>query len=395
MSWADAVVVVLLLGAAWSGFRRGFISSMTALVGALAGVVAALLLAPVPMGWVSDGTAQIAIAIACVILGVGLGEVGGGALGAWLSRRITWRPARVVDVVLGLLGHTAAVLVVIWLIAIPLASSPVPVLSSAVRSSAVLRWVDGFMPGSWQSLPDRMRRLLDDSGFPAVLDPLTPTPDTPVAPPDPAVTQLTAVRTAAASVLKVRGQAPSCSRAIEGSGFVIAPERLLTNAHVVAGTKTVDVEENGRRLAATVVEFDPETDVAVLAVPGLTAAPLTFATGADAKSGTGAVVVGYPLDGPLTLGAARVRADFTLHGPDIYDARNVDRKVYTLRADVRAGNSGGPLLATDGRVLGVIFGAAVDKPDVGFALTNAQVEDVVAGAAADSTPVGTGACATG
>lgn len=391
MSWVDAVVVVLLAGAAWSGLRRGLINTTITLVGALGGAVVAIKLAPLLMDKVEDTAAKIAIAVAFVVVGVGIGEVAGGIVGKAISERITWTPAKVVDKALGLIGHTAVILVVIWMVAVPLASVPAPWLSAAVRSSAVLGGVDRVMPDGLRGVSDRMRQLLDDSGFPAILSPLTPTPNASVDPPDPAITQLAAVEQAGRSVLKVRGRAPSCAKAIEGTGFVVGPERLLTNAHVVAGTNRVTVEQDGKTLPATVVSYDSNLDVAVLAVPGLTRPALTWAD-QPAERGQDVVAAGYPLDGPFTLTPGRISDRIQLRGPNIYDSQTVTREVYTIRGAIRSGNSGGPLLSTDGRVLGVVFGAGIDRPDVGFVLTAAAVADQLKKGLADTDPVNTGAC---
>jgi hypothetical protein len=126
-------------------------------------------------------------------------------------------------------------------------------------------------------------------------------------------------------------------------------------------------------------------------VPGLGVRPLPFA---DKPAGPDddAIVAGYPEDGPFFVGPARVRDRTQIRGPDIYDARTVTREVYSIRADVRSGNSGGPLLAPDGSVYGVIFAAAVDQPDTGFALTAAEVSgDARAGSSA-AGQVSTGDC---
>lgn len=391
MNFVDALVVVLLLGAAWSGFRRGFINSSIALVGAVGGAVVGIKAAPLLMSHVDDNAAKVAIGIACVILGVGIGEIAGATVGRALSQRLTWRPARTLDHGLGLISHTVAVLVVTWMIAIPLASTPYPWIASPVRSSTILGAVDQVMPSGVRDISTRMRQLFDDSGFPAILDPLTPSPDVQVSAPDLGPAASAKVKQAGLSVLKVRGTADSCSRRIEGSGFVIGPGRLLTNAHVVAGTDQLTVLQGTSTLRATVVLYDPNRDVAVLDVPDMTRPALRFSPTA-ATTGDSAVPAGYPLDGPFVLTPGRIRSKITLNGPNIYSSATVDRDVYTLRANVRAGNSGGPLLAPDGSVLGVVFGAAIDKPDIGFALTAAEVAPVVAAGLVDSTAADTGAC---
>ena len=391
MTVVDVIVVLLVIAAAVSGFRQGFITAMFTLVTAVAGAIVAIQLAPLLMAHVDDPTAKIAIGIACVVVGVGVGEVAGSTVGRAISQRISWRPAQAVDRTLGLFGYAVAVLMVIWLIAVPLASVPYPWLSSAIRGSSVLAGVNAVMPSKAQDISAQLREVFNDSGFPAILDPLAATPITSVAPPDPGAGSTEAVAVAGDSILKVRSVAESCSRSMEGTGFVIGAGKLLTNAHVVAGSNSATVEFAGRTLDATVVLYDAQRDLAVLDVPGLTAAPLRFAS-APAAVGADAIVAGYPLDGPYTLTPARVRASIQLRGPNIYSSATVTREVYTLRAQVRPGNSGGPLLAPDGAVLGVIFGAAIDETDVGFALTAAEVAPVVQAGLSDQTAASTEAC---
>jgi S1-C subfamily serine protease len=212
-----------------------------------------------------------------------------------------------------------------------------------------------------------------------------------------------AVRAARRSIVKVTGVAPSCARSVEGTGFVYAPQRVMTNAHVVAGVRapTVDLggsgatgsgngSGNGSRLPARVVRYDPRRDVAVLYVPRLRRPPLRF-TG-PAASGAAAVVAGFPDNGPFTAVAARIRAIQQARGPDIYQRAQVTREVYAVRAPVRPGNSGGPLLAPDGRVYGVVFAAAADDPDTGYALTAAEVAADAAAGRGATEPVSSQGC---
>lgn len=392
MSIVDAVLVVLLVLAAVSGFRQGLIAAMLTLIGAVAGAIVGIRLAPVLMAWVDDSSAKIALGVACVVVFVGVGEYAGSAVGRSLSRRVTWSPARGVDKTLGLFGHALAVLLVAWLIAIPLASVPVPWLSSALRSSAILGRVDEVVPDGAREIPARLGELFDDSGFPAILDPLAPTPTIAVEAPDPALAADPVVAAVRPSILKIKTSSEQCGRGTEGSGFVVGDGRVMTNAHVVAGSSRAIVEVEGERLPADVVVYDAERDLAVLDVEGLDLPALTFAA-ETADTGQDAIVAGYPLDGPFTVTPARIRQQVQLRGPDIYSSSQVVRDVYTVRGSVRSGNSGGPLLATDGEVLGVVFGASIDDPDVGFVLTAEEVAPVLAQGLAAGEPVATGACA--
>jgi S1-C subfamily serine protease len=176
---------------------------------------------------------------------------------------------------------------------------------------------------------------------------------------------------------------------------VYARERVMTNAHVVAGVERpyVAVPGGGAPVPAEVVYFDPDIDLAVLAVPGLTAAPLAFEQSL-ADTGDPAVVAGYPGGGPLDSSAARIRAVIDARGEDIYGRAGVVREVYAFRGTVVAGNSGGPLLAPDGEVLGVVFASAVGDSSTGYALTAPQVSAAAARGRSATSPVDTGSCRT-
>jgi S1-C subfamily serine protease len=194
-----------------------------------------------------------------------------------------------------------------------------------------------------------------------------------VPPPDNAVLKTAALRDTQRSIVKVVGTAPECQRRIEGTGFVYARQRVMTNAHVVAGVRGASqvITLGGRQHRGRVVLYDPKRDIAVLYVPDLPAPSLRF-NGA-AQSRDPAVVAGFPKNHPFTAVAARVRAKQRAKGPDIYHAGQVTRQIYAIRGRVEPGNSGGPLLAADGTVYGVIFAAALDDPETGYALTAHEV----------------------
>lgn len=397
MNWVDALVIALALLAAISGARQGVVIALPALVGVVAGAVGGIRLAPFVVGFFANPAAKVAFAVATVVFLVALGET----LGVWAGRRVKYAIKRRfnteklsgIDQTLGAIVQGLVVLVVAWLIAVPLTGvAALPGLAKAINDSTVLGAVDKAMPPSAESLPSDLRRLLDVSGFPTIVDPFQKTEINDTGPPDTALQDSAIVQQLRSSVLKIRGTASSCSRALEGSGFVAAPQRVVTNAHVVAGTEETSVETSKGRLAARVVYFDPEVDIAVLAVPRLDAPVLTLAP-QNARSGDNAIVLGYPLDGPYTASAARVRNEITLQGPDIYETQTVRRDVFTVRAQVRSGNSGGPLVNPSGDVVGVVFGASTQDSETGFTLTNKQVRSVIDSAPTMSTRVSTGSCA--
>ncbi|MFD4195328.1 MULTISPECIES: MarP family serine protease [Amycolatopsis] len=397
MNWVDVLVILLALVAAVSGARQGVVIALPALVGVIGGAILGIRIAPWVVELFENPAAKVAFAVATVVFLVALGET----LGVWLGRRFKYAVKRRfntdkltgIDQTLGAIVQAVVVFVVAWLIAVPLTGvAALPGLARAINNSTVLGTVDKAMPPAAEGLPSELRKLLDVSGFPSIVDPFQKTQINDTAPPDTTLQDSAVVQQLRGSVLKIRGTAESCSRTLEGSGFVIAPQRVMTNAHVVAGTETTAVETSAGRLPARVVYFDPEVDVAVLAVPRLDATPLRLAPEA-AKAGDSAIVLGYPLDGPYRATPARIRNQITLQGPDIYDSRTVRRDVYTVRAQVRSGNSGGPLVDPQGQVVGVVFGASVEDADTGFTLTGNQVRPVIESAPSLSARVSTGACA--
>lgn len=392
MNWVDVLVLLLALAAAVSGARQGMVTAVASFAGVLGGAVLGVRIAPMLVERFDSLAARIAFGVAIVVVLVALGE----ALGVWLGRLVRdlldGDRIRQVESGLGAVVQAAAALAVAWLVALPLSSSSYAGLSTAVRESVVLANVNKVMPQSLRQLPSELTRLLDVSGFPDVLAPFAQTPVREVGPADPALLDSPVVTEARDSVLKVRGQATACSRLLEGTSFVVAPERVITNAHVVAGTSEVNVETEQGTLDAEVVKYDPATDVAVLEVPGLEAPPLPLSSD-PAQTGEGVVIVGYPLDGPYTASAGRVRDQIELRGPNIYGSNTVLREVYTVRATVRSGNSGGPMLDPDGEVYGMVFGAAIDDQETGFALTVDEISDDVAAASSLTEEVDTGACA--
>lgn len=393
MSWLDLAVLVLAAAFAVSGFRQGFLIAVLSFLGFFGGAVLGAQVAdPVASRFPADSSWRVATAVA-VVLAFALG---GQVIAVWVGRelhgRLTWRPALRVDAILGALVSAVAVLLVVWMIATPLAAAPYPRLSSAVRDSQLVRAIDEVVPRPVRALYASLRDVVRAYDFPEVFGPLVPTRVRNVPAPDRRLASSAAVRRAHPSVLKITGVAGSCARRVEGSGFVYAPDRVMTNAHVVAGVARPQVEVDGQQHPAAVVLYDSARDVAVLRVPGLGLRALPFAA-EKADTDDDAIVVGYPENGPFFVGPARVRDRMQIRGPDIYDDRTVIREVYSIYGDVRSGNSGGPLLAPNGSVYGVIFAAAIDQPQTGFALTAAEVADDASRGRTATEAVPTGDCA--
>ncbi|MER7334543.1 MULTISPECIES: MarP family serine protease [unclassified Micromonospora] len=391
MSAVDLVLLLLMLVFAISGYRQGFVIGVLSFSGFFLGALVGLQVGPLLAQQFVDSGTRVLISLVAVFGLAVVGQALAGWLGSHLRKVITSDVGRRADDVGGAFVSLFAVLLVAWLVAVPLGSSSLPWLASSVRNSALLTVVDRVLPDQAQQLSTALRDTVDTNGFPDVFGDLAPTRARQVSPPDPALAGSQVVVNSQQSVVKVLGSAPSCSRRIEGSGFVYADDRVMTNAHVVAGTRSTVVELNGDRYDSKVVVYDPDRDLAVLHVPGLPGPSMRFAAG-NAGSGADAIVLGFPLDGPYNAQSARVRDVDRITGPDIYSAGNVTREIYTIRALVQSGNSGGPLVSSNGLVLGVIFAAAADDPNTGFAVTAAEARPVALAGAERTRAVGTGEC---
>jgi S1-C subfamily serine protease len=387
----DIVLILLMLVFAITGYRQGFVIGALSFTGFFVGALIGLQLGPLLAEQFSGGAMRVLVALIAIFGLAVLGQTLSGWLGSHLRHAISSPVGRKADDVGGAFVSLFAVLLVAWLVAVPLGSSSLPWLASAVHKSALLTTVDRVLPSEAQALSTALRDTVDTNGFPDVFGGLATTRAREVSPPDPALAGSQVVVNGQRSVVKVLGSAPSCSRRIEGSGFVYAEDRVMTNAHVVAGTRSVSVELNGDRHNGRVVVYDPGRDLAVIYVPGLSAPVMPFAAKA-APTEADAIVLGFPLDGPYNAQAARVRDISKITGPNIYNSGDVTREIYTIRALVRSGNSGGPLVAPNGQVLGVIFAAAADDPNTGFAVTGNEAQPVATAGVDRTKAVDTGAC---
>jgi S1-C subfamily serine protease len=388
----DIFLIVVMVLFAISGYRQGFVIGALSLGGFFSGVLIGLQLGPLLARQFENGTVRLVVALGIILVLAVLGQTLAGWLGTNLRQVIESRSVQYLDDAGGAIVSVVAVLFAAWLVAVPFGSTPFPVINAAVRDSAILGGVTELVPEEVRSLSSGLRDTLDTNGFPDVFGGLARTQAREVAAPDPALAGSKVVKDSKSSVLKVLGSAPSCSRRIEGTGFVYAKERVMTNAHVVAGTREVVVESGGREVEGKVVVYDPKRDLAVLYVPGLKAPVMSF-VGKEAATGASAIVLGYPQDGPYNAQSARIRDVGDITGPDIYESGDVTREIYTIKSLVRSGNSGGPLIDPNGDVLGVIFAAAADDKNVGFALTADEAAGVAQTGRANTQEVRTGECA--
>ncbi|WP_066954462.1 MarP family serine protease [Streptomyces lushanensis] len=393
--------ILLLLAAVWFaivGYRQGFVVGILSVIGFLGGGLVAVYLLPVVWARLTAdsevSTTAAVVAVVIVIVCASVGQAFTTHLGNKLRRHITWSPARALDATGGALVNVVAMLLVAWLIGSALAGTSLPTLGKEVRSSKVLLGVSRVVPTQASAWFTDFSSVLAQNGFPQVFSPFDNEPITEVRPPDPALAGSPVAARAQNSIVKVVGTAPSCGKVLEGSGFVFADRRVMTNAHVVGGVEepTVQIGGQGRLYDAKVVLYDWQRDIAVLDVPNLPATPLEF-TDADAVSGDGAIVAGFPENGAYDVRSARVRGRINANGPDIYRRGEVQRDVYSLFATVRQGNSGGPLLTPEGKVYGVIFARSLDDPQTGYALTADEIRDDITLGRTANQQVDTDQCA--
>jgi len=378
----DVVLLIACVSFAAAGYRQGFIIGLTAFLGFLAGGIVGVFMAPEIVKILDDELGQAILAVGIVLTMATVGQLLGAAAGAWLRSLVTWQPAHAIDAGAGALLGVVSLLVVSWFVGSALASAPVSDLSEKVKQSEVL----GFR------LYASLARVLDKNGITQVFGPFDNEKIIPVEEPDSGPLAAPAIRAAKRSIVKVEGAAQSCRKALEGTGFVYAPERVMTNAHVVAGVTdpTVSVGGTENRLPGRVVLFDEDRDVAIIYVPGLTAPALEFDTTGGRRDS--AVVAGFPLNGPYHLEKARIREEINARGPDIYNSGVVERNVFSIFSKIEPGNSGGPLLSPQGKVYGLIFAKSVQDAETGYALTAAEVSEDARKGANNTNRVSTHDC---
>ena len=384
----DVVLVGLLVLALVVGVQRGLLASLGVLIGVVVGGLAAYLLVPlVNSVWPWPDTRVIAVVLLALFLLVG-GGMAGGAIGTALRRGVDRGPLQVLDRLLGGVLAVLAGALSLTLITLSVGNTGAPGLSTALKSSGVMRTIESITPRPVADALAQVSSVVTQDALPE-LGKLLALDGQPSAEPVPSDDPEVAV--AAASVARVSGIAFECGISATGSGFVLAPDRVVTNAHVLAGVETAIVELPGRPAReGRIVYFDPIDDLAVIAVDGLDAAVIPVAD--PLPVGTAAVVAGYPFGGPFTTAQAEVLSTGEVFVPDIYGDSSALRSIYGLAAAVNPGNSGGPLLTGDGAVAGVVFARAEDETDRGYAMTTTELQPVLAAAAELTEPVSSGVC---
>ena len=389
MNLLDWLLVALVLAYALSGYWQGFVTGAFATGGLLVGGLFGVWLAPMALG---DATPSLLVSLGAlfiVILSASLGQALLQFTGAKIRDRITWQPIRALDALGGAALSAAAVLLVAWALGVAVSGTRIASITPMVRSSAVLKEVDHVLPQSAGGVLQAFNDVVGTSFFPRYLEPFAPERIVEVGPGPRRLLRDPDVADAADSVLKIHGT-NECGNGIEGSGFLYAGNRLMTNAHVVAGVDDPEVLLGESSVPAEVVYYNPDIDVAVLALDSGATPHLTFDRDAEAQAPV--AILGYPQDGPYDVQPGRIRAEQRLRSPNIYNRGTVIREVYSLRGLVRPGNSGGPIVSSAGDVVGVVFAASVTDDETGYALTADQVSQSAATGITNDAEVSTGDC---
>jgi S1-C subfamily serine protease len=386
----DLVVLVIVALAAIQGLRLGAIVQVLSFGGFWIGLYLGALLASVTVRWGHTQPTRTALALVTLLGVATLCGVAGRVVGNLAFSRVHRGSLGTVDSALGVVVAVVASLLAAWLLANTLVNSSSLSLNSSIDRSKIIRSLDAVLPAP-PSVFSRVEGFLSAEGFPPVFAQLAPATAGPVALPGSA--QLNqAVAHAGGSTVKIIGD--GCGQIQEGSGFVVGPGVVVTNAHVVAGIAHPMVQAGTSLLPTAVMFFDPSYDLAVLRVGGLGEPALTLDPSVSSR-GVEAAVLGYPGGGPFTAAPAGVMAVFEAEGRDIYGQGLTVRNVYEIQAVVRPGNSGGPLVEPDGEVIGVVFSRSTTNGDIGYALTSPDVLSRVHQAESSDKAVGTGGCAPG
>jgi len=388
VNWLDLILIGAMLMAAIGGYRLGFLARATSWVGLGLGLVVASRSLPAALRAFggTDPTGKFFLAGGLLVAGAFIGQAVGLLAGQALRKAIPFGPARMFDRVVGAVAGLMGILIVAWFMVPAMADVP-GAFARQARTSAIARTLDGIGPRPPDTL-EALRRLVGDTTFPRVFDSLRPAPETG---PPPSSVGLSAAMVDRVSASTVKVQGVACRRIQEGSGFVVGTDLVATNAHVVAGEKSTQVQRpDGRLLNATVVVFDSDRDLAILRVPGIGEAPLPVGSG---KVGAHGAVFGHPGgQTQLRVAPAAISQRVDARGRDLYDARSTSRDVYILAAELHPGDSGAALVDANGAVVGVAFAIAPDKPGTSYALTTKELNAALAEPRAAA--VNTGPCLT-
>ncbi|WP_336627678.1 MarP family serine protease [Micrococcus luteus] len=454
LTWLDVLLIVALAMLLVQGHRRGLWVVLGNLVGLVGGAAIAFYALPEVAEFVTAPQWRWAALIATLVLLVAAGQYVGAAIGEAIRLRVNLPALRLVDRLLGALAAGLAGALVLWLVAFSIAASGSTAVTREVTRSQVITALDTVMPDSLLAWAARSRSAVADldvlpelelpapvpesddgvraapapaatPGLPSAAsspsDTATSAPSASATPEEPddaaaassstaaapsatttapasststAAPSTPAASSASAAVVRLTGTAAQCSQVQSGSGVAVAPDRVLTNAHVVLGVDAPTVTDRARGVhAARIVHLDTVHDLAVLAVDD--ADLPVMPVGAELTGGASASVLGYPDGGPFASTPATVQAVGEVPLGDVLTGAASMVDVYTLAADIRHGYSGGPVVDTAGNLAGLVFARAPGSDAVGYALTADTIAPVVAAAPEMTATVPSGDCVPG
>lgn len=383
--------MVCVLLACFGGWRQGAFSSILSSLGVIAGLIIGIALSPFMQQLTEEPAIKFLLVIGTLVLLIGLGNMVGGIIGGSLRNNLKLRRGLKIDSAIGAVFQAVMTLLVAWLISVPMLTVLSGQPAEQIRESRILGFLDRQLPDSLAGLPNQLSALLDESGLPPLVSPFIEGAQAEVEAPAIYVEDTELVERLRPSVIHVMGEAQACSRRLMGTGFMIDEDYVITNAHVVAGTNSVTLDTVTGMYNADVVYYNPDLDIAVLYSPEVSLPVLSWAE-EIAATGDDAIVMGFPESGPFEAAPARVADMIRISGPNIYATTRVEREAYAVRGSIRQGNSGGPMVNTEGQVLGVVFGASVDNSDIGYVLSAAEVRNAIGDYAELTMPVDTQQC---
>lgn len=386
MNALDLVLAAFIIIEAMQGARIGLIQSFMSLASFWAGLLVGALIAPLTIGLVDDSSTKVLMGIMTVFGMATIFGLAGTTIGHHLHVLGQRLKLEKVNAVLGAAFSVVVTVALIWLVSAVFTGLPYRGLNAQIRGSAIMNAIHVNLPAA-PSIMAKIPNLLSPYNFPQVFIGREPRPRDAV---DSATQAEIEQAIATAGPSTVRIESVGCGGLVFGSGFVVAPQLVVTNAHVVAGISRPIVDIGNARLTGKPVYFNPDQDVALLWVDELELAPLTLSD-TSYPDNTRSVVLGYPGGGPFRAEPASILETIGAKGRDIYNEKPTLRVVYALQTVVESGNSGGPLVLPDGTVIGLIFARSDAYENLGYALTSAQVKSLI-GEADITNEVNTNVC---
>jgi S1-C subfamily serine protease len=395
MNFIDIFIAAAFLIFGWIGFRRGILRTILSIIGLIVGGAAGAIATPSIQSLISNNAFGFkpTIGLTSIILGASLGMFLFGVLGSFL--RVVLLPLPFMKTIDSLIGFGLAI-VAVASISSTLSSAaqviPNKTVNNLFSQSQLISQIDQYLPARFKDAAQKIQNVITDSPLPEVFKSLVESRITPTQlETDVAIPEI--VTKSVASTVRIDGIAESCSAAMVGTGFIVSPERVITNAHVVAGVKepVITLFNSQTQLGGRVIAIDRKKDIAIIFVPGLTGEKLTF-IGPVTPNEIG-FVVGYPNGGNLRTMPVSVTSEFESIGTDIDGNGETRRDVIVFGGDVKPGNSGGPLLNDQGQVLGVVFAADAENKNTGYALAPSEVAKLVSETSSVMQAIETGECA--